>query len=46
VTTLITMPANPEESESGSEYEDEEPVIKSSRKRGKGSRNLVITWAL
>ena len=36
------MPANPEESESaGSEYEDEEPLSKVTRKRGKGTRNPV-----
>lgn len=34
------MPANPDDSETGSEY-DEEEQMKTSRKRGKGARNLV-----
>ena len=35
------MPTNPDESDTGSEYEDEEPLSKSVRKRGKTTRNPV-----
>ena len=36
----VIMPSNPDDSETGSEY-DEEEQIKTSRKRGKAARNSV-----